>query len=80
MIGECYEAKVDKYAYSVCPFAEAKQDSTRLGTMTPLVANPNDPSEVPSTFSFVAGSRAGTDPRGASPCGWRAATRRGWAG
>ena len=63
MIGECYEAKVDKYAYSVCPFADAKQDSTRLGTMTPLVANPNDPSEVPSTFSFVAGESCWNGPK-----------------
>ena len=63
MIGACYEAEVDKYAYSVCPFAEAKQDSTRLGTMTPLVANPNDPSEVPSTFSFVAGESCWNGPK-----------------
>ena len=63
MIGACYEAEVDKYAYKVCPFAEAKQDSTRLGTMTPLVANPNDPSEVPSTFSFVAGESCWNGPK-----------------
>ena len=36
MIGECYSTKIEKYEYKVCPFADAKQDHTRLGTMAPL--------------------------------------------
>ena len=36
MLGQCYEARVDKYEYSVCPFAESTQDRTRLGRMVPL--------------------------------------------
>eukprot|EP01025_Chloroclados_australasicus_P016017 TRINITY_DN1782_c1_g1_i8.p1 TRINITY_DN1782_c1_g1~~TRINITY_DN1782_c1_g1_i8.p1 ORF type:complete len:581 (-),score=115.58 TRINITY_DN1782_c1_g1_i8:515-2137(-) len=28
---ECYETKIDKYTYKMCPFGKAQQDSTSLG-------------------------------------------------
>ncbi len=31
---QCYEVKIEKYAYKACPFGEAHQDSVRLGTNT----------------------------------------------
>ena len=34
LLGQCFEQKIDKYKYSVCPFGEAKQDGTRLGKNT----------------------------------------------
>lgn len=32
LVGQCFEARVDKYKYKACPFGEAKQDGTRLGS------------------------------------------------
>jgi len=32
--GQCFETKIDKYVYKACPFADAHQDGTRLGTNT----------------------------------------------
>ena len=49
MIGECYTAKVDKYDYKVCPFGDARQDHTRLGTMAPVAR------ENPREFKFTGG-------------------------
>lgn len=34
LLGQCFEQKIDKYKYSVCPFGEAKQDGTSLGKNT----------------------------------------------
>jgi protein kinase C substrate 80K-H len=62
MLGECYSVEVDKYAYEICPFGEARQDRTRLGSMAPLAPNPKDADEPPRRFSFVAGERCWNGP------------------
>lgn len=49
MIGECYTAKIEKYEYKVCPFGDARQDHTRLGTMAPLSR------DEPRVFKFTGG-------------------------
>ena len=49
MVGECYEAKVDKYVYEACPFGKASQDSTSLGTMQDIDR------ASPRTFKFTGG-------------------------
>lgn len=52
MIGECYTAKNDhgeKYVYKICPFGDARQDQTRLGTMAPLSR------DAPRVFKFTGG-------------------------
>jgi protein kinase C substrate 80K-H len=62
MLGACYSAKVDKYEYAVCPFGEAKQDSTRLGRMEPLVSDARDRPEG-YAFRFVDGESCWNGPK-----------------
>ena len=49
MIDQCYSAYVEKYEYKVCPFGDAHQDHTRLGTMAPLSR------DSPREFKFTGG-------------------------
>ena len=56
MVGECYELAVEQYAYEVCPFGDAKQDTTRLGTMRPVDVND------PRTMVFDGGERCWNGP------------------
>lgn len=60
MLGQCYKAQVDKYEYSVCPFAESKQDGTRLGRMRPL--EPNDDDSKIREFRFEEGETCWNGP------------------
>ena len=52
MIDQCYSAYVEKYEYKVCPFGDAWQDHTRLGTMAPLS---RDSPSSPRQFKFTDG-------------------------
>jgi len=56
MVGECYKVNVEQYAYEVCPFGDAKQDTTRLGTMQPVDVND------PRTMVFNGGERCWNGP------------------
>ena len=56
MVGECYKLTVEQYAYEVCPFGDAKQDTTRLGTMQPVDVND------PRTMVFNGGERCWNGP------------------
>ena len=69
MLGQCYAAKVDKYAYSVCPFAESTQDGTRLGRMAELEATDasdvdggDDEKKTATRFLFRDGERCWNGP------------------
>ena len=69
MLGQCYAAKVDKYAYSVCPFAESTQDGTRLGRMAELQATDasdvdggDDEKKTATRFLFRDGERCWNGP------------------
>jgi len=70
MLGQCYAAKVDKYAYSVCPFAESTQDGTRLGRMAELEATDasdvdggdDEKKRVATRFLFRDGERCWNGP------------------
>jgi protein kinase C substrate 80K-H len=69
MLGQCYAAKVDKYAYSVCPFAESTQDGTRLGRMAALEATDasdvdggDDEKTTATRFLFRDGERCWNGP------------------
>ena len=61
MLGQCYEARVDKYAYRVCPFAESTQDGTKLGRMAPLEPE-TDHAEGGIRFHFRDGERCWNGP------------------
>jgi protein kinase C substrate 80K-H len=61
MLGQCYKAQVDKYEYSVCPFAESKQDGTRLGRMRPLEPSENDSVSI-YQFRFEEGEKCWNGP------------------
>jgi len=58
LVGQCFEARVDKYKYKTCPFGEAKQDGTRLGS--------NSDTEVSDTgelmLKFTDGERCWNGP------------------
>ena len=56
MVGECYKLTVEQYAYEVCPFGDAKQDTTRLGTMQPVDV------KDPRTMVFNGGERCWNGP------------------
>ena len=56
MVGECYAAKIETYKYEVCPFGDAKQDTTKLGTMKPLDV------KEPRTMVFSSGERCWNGP------------------
>lgn len=61
MLGQCYTAQVDKYEYIVCPFAESKQDGTRLGRMRPLEPSENDDDSI-DQFRFEEGETCWNGP------------------
>ena len=56
MVGECYVAKIETYKYEVCPFGDAKQDTTKLGTMKALEL------KEPRTMVFSSGERCWNGP------------------
>ena len=56
MVGECYVAKIETYKYEVCPFGDAKQDTTKLGTMKALDV------KEPRTMVFSSGERCWNGP------------------
>ena len=56
MVGECYAAKIETYKYEVCPFGDAKQDTTKLGTMKALDV------KEPRTMVFSSGERCWNGP------------------
>ena len=56
MVGECYVAKIETYKYEVCPFGDAKQDTTKLGTMKALEL------KEPRTMVFSFGERCWNGP------------------
>ena len=67
MLGKCYSAKVDKYTYQICPFAEAKQDGVKLGVMQPLKVEDFESGSAvkpnPVTFKFKDGEQCWNGPR-----------------
>ena len=51
LLGRCFDAKIEKYKYSACPFGDATQDHVRLGSHDSVETN--DDGHV--TLTFKAG-------------------------
>jgi len=58
LLGRCFEAKIEKYKYSACPFGDAKQDHTRLGSHNSVETS--DDGQV--TLKFSAGDSCWSGP------------------
>lgn len=58
LLGRCFDAKIEKYKYSACPFGDATQDHVRLGSHDSVETN--DDGHV--TLTFNAGDSCWSGP------------------